>query len=81
MLTGRVLQLKSSILGIYSVDRQRTAVLIPEGSAVKVISEPNAEDRMVDILWDGRVIAVFAVDIINRGEEPQSIRDQRSTSA
>ena len=81
MLTGKLLQLKSSVLGIYSVDGQRTAVMIPGGATVKVISGPHTEDRMMDLLWDGRVVAAFAVDIVNRGEEVRTSRDGRSASA
>ena len=81
MFTGNLLKLKSTVLGIYSVDGQRTAVMIPAGATVKIISGPRTEDRMVDILWDGRVVAAFAVDIVNRGEEVQTVRGGRSTSA
>ena len=72
MLIGRQFRLKASILGIYVVDGQRTAVMIPEGATVKIVSGPRGEDRIIDLLWGSRVLAAFAVDVVNRGEEIES---------
>jgi hypothetical protein len=44
--------------------------MLPTGSIISVISGPRHEDsRMVDILCDGVVLVMFAVDVIGRGEE------------
>ena len=81
MPTAMLIELRTSVLGIYSGDGPRTAFMIPAGAFVKILSGPNEEDRMIDILWDGRVIAAFAVDIVNRGEEVETSRRGRSTFA
>ena len=80
MLTGKEFRLSSSVLGIYTEDEQRTAVMIPEGAIVYVVSGPVGQDRMVDVRWDEKVVAVFAVDLTKRGSEVQSIRDDRAAS-
>lgn len=81
MLTGTSIRLKSSVLCIYSDGDQRSAVMVPEGAIVKIISRSRTEDLMMDILWDGRVVAAFAVDILNRGEEVETNRRGRSSFA
>jgi len=78
VMTGKSFRLSSNILGIHSIDGQRTAVMIPEGGIVKVVSGPLADTRMVDVSWEGRTLAVFAEDISRRGIE---VRDERWTSA
>ena len=80
MLTGKSLRLTSSLLGIQSADGQRIAVMIPEGATIQVVSGPLADTRMVDILWEGRNLAVFAEDILQRGKEVRSVNDKRSAS-
>jgi hypothetical protein len=55
------------------VDGQRTAVMIPEGATVRVVPGPLADVRMVDVLWEGRTLAVLAEDLSNRGEEVKSL--------
>ena len=81
MLTGHLFRLNSGTLGIHSVNEQRIAVMIPEGVIVKVVSSPRAEDRMIDVLWEGRKLSVFTEDFLKRGTEVQSVRQDRSTSA
>ena len=77
----RPIRLRSSILGIYTVDERRTAIMIPEGAIVYVVSGPIGQDRMVDVRWDEKVVAVFAVDLTKRGSEVQSIRGDRAAFA
>ena len=77
-MADRSLRLSSGILGIQSTGGQRTAVMIPEGAIVQVVSGPLADTRMIDVLWEGRTLAVFAEDILQRSKE---VREGRSTSA
>jgi hypothetical protein len=62
-----------SILGIDSVSGQRTAVMIPEGATVQVLHGSPADARMVDVLWQGRTLAVFAEDLFERGQDANSV--------
>jgi len=81
VLSGKHLRLTSSIIGIHSVDNQRTAILIPEEAIVKVVSGPSADEGMMDVLWNDRQVAVFAVDIMDRAEETSTVMDVGSVSA
>ena len=81
MLSGHLFRLSSSTLGIYSVDGLRIAVMIPEGVIIQVVSGPRAEDRMIDVMWEGRTLSVFTEDFLKRYTEVQSIRADRTASA
>jgi hypothetical protein len=62
-------KLNGSIPAIESVGGHRTAIMIPEGALVRVISPPLPYSRMVDILWDGRTLAVFLEVLTERSVE------------
>jgi hypothetical protein len=70
MFSGRRFRLNHETIAISGANGKREAIMIPESAIVKVISGPTSErDRMVDVLWDGQVVVMFAVDLIARGEE------------
>jgi hypothetical protein len=47
-------------------DDKRTMVTIPEGSIVSLIdSRPDGLESL-EVLWDGQVVRVFAVDLAER---------------
>jgi hypothetical protein len=68
MKTKNLRQLTASILGIDSVKGHRTAVIIPEGATVELVHGPPGDARMVDVLWQGRTLAVFGEDLSERGQ-------------
>jgi hypothetical protein len=68
--SGREFRLQSPILAIHIVDGTRVAVTVPAGDLIKVVSGPkNYDDRMVDVLWRGEIVVMFAIDIQERGKE------------
>ena len=69
MLTGKRFQLGRETIALDVVDGKRTAVRLPIGAVIKIASAPVDNDRMIDILWDGRTLAMFAVDLDTRGTE------------
>jgi hypothetical protein len=71
MLTGKRFTLKKSILALDATEGTRTAVTVPAGAVIKVTSGPSREDDTgtVSVLWDGRTVAMFAIDIRSRGAE------------
>ena len=77
-MTGKSFRLSSNILGVHSVDDQRTAVMIAEGGIVQVVSGSLADTRMVDVYGKGVQLAVFAEDSLRRSIE---VKNGRSTSA
>jgi len=73
LLSGVFIRLRASVLSIYSENGQRTAVMIPEGATVQIVSGPKREDRMIDVLWNGRTVAAFTEDIIQRSNVAPSV--------
>ena len=70
MFTGKRFRLNAPTLGILSGDGERIAVEIPKDAIVEVISGPRPDDqRMVDVVWEGKALAIFAQDIRDRGEQ------------
>jgi len=69
MLTGKRFQLGRQTLALDVVDGKRTVVNLPAGTVIKIVSGPLGNDRMIDILCDGRTLAMFAVDLDTRGTE------------
>jgi hypothetical protein len=70
MLTGKHFRLKVQTLGLALIGDKRVAVPIPAGSIVVVASGPRPHDmRMIDVLWEGQSLVMFAEDVQKRGEE------------
>jgi hypothetical protein len=69
MLTGQRFKLRKSALAIEIVDGMRLRVTIPTRTILKVIAGPIDGDQMVDVLWEGKRVSMFAVDLITRGAE------------
>lgn len=70
MLSGKRFRLKRTTISIETAVEDRIVVMVPTGAVVTVLSGPRPDDmRMVDVLWDTRTLVMFAVDILERGEE------------
>jgi hypothetical protein len=66
--TGRVYRLRTATLGSMLDSQQRpVTVTIPRGTALKVATTRRG-DPMVEMLWDGEAVKIFAVDLCERGE-------------
>ena len=60
------------------VDGNRVAVTVPTGALIKVVSGPTGEgDRLVDVVWEGRTVAMFAFDVTVRGTEIKDTDSER----
>jgi hypothetical protein len=69
-LIGRVFCLNTAMVGIHATDGRRTATQVPGGAIVKVVAGTHdGKTNMVDIIWEGKLMAVFAQDVVERGEE------------
>jgi len=66
MHTG-TFKLDKTTLAIGDVNGKRVAVTIPAGDIVKLVSNPSPRDKMVDVLWEGRMVAMYAIDLRLRG--------------
>jgi len=48
-------------------DGKRVAVTVPTGAVIKVVSGPTGDgDRLVDVVWDGHTVTMFAFDVTVR---------------
>ena len=69
MLSGKLFRLKRSTLAIDVIDGKHTAVSVPAGATIEVLPGSSNGDTTVEVLWDGRVVVMFAVDVTERGTE------------
>ena len=70
MLTGKRFRLERTTLAIDGVNGRRQTSYVPAGAVIKVVSGPtSAGDRMVDVLWDGKIVTMFVMDVNMRGTE------------
>jgi hypothetical protein len=59
-------RLTSETLGIARKKDHPVLVTLREGSRV-MISNAEAGSRMIDVVWEGKVITIFAQDLDERG--------------
>jgi hypothetical protein len=46
------------------VNGKRVAVTIPAGDIVELVANPSPKnEEMVDVLWEGRTVAMYAIDL------------------
>jgi len=65
---GKRFRIKTTTLGIAAVRNQRIPVAVPADATVEVISHTHG-NRMIDVVWEGENLKMFAQDIRERGEE------------
>jgi hypothetical protein len=63
----RKFKLEQTTLAIGDLNGKRVAVRIPAGDVVKLVSHPSPWNKMVDVLWEGRMVAMYAIDLRLRG--------------
>jgi hypothetical protein len=72
--TERVYRLRVATLGSMLDAQQRTVtVTIPRG-AVLSVDAARRGDHMVEVLWNGDLVRIFAIDLRERGELVASAR-------
>jgi hypothetical protein len=81
MLTGKRFKLENPTMALDVIDGRHVAVTIPTGSTIQVVSGPTGEgDRLVDVVWEGRTVAMFAYDVSVRGTEVKEHGSRTSES-
>lgn len=69
MLSNKRFKLTESALALDVVVRQGW-IAIPAGEIIRVLAGPNGErNEMIDILWGGRMLTMFAIDVTAGCEE------------
>jgi hypothetical protein len=69
MVTGKRFQLTTSTLALDTIEGKRVAVSVPAETVVKVVSGPSEGSELVDVLWEGRMVLMFGIDLDVRGIE------------
>ena len=73
MLAGKKFKLERATLAITVVEGRREELTSPVGAIIKVVSAPTIDGermvRMVDVLWDGQTVEMFALDVSGHGTE------------
>jgi hypothetical protein len=70
MLAGRRFKLREPVIATtIENDGERVAVIVPTSSIVEIITGTASGLRVLDVLWDGKVFAMFESDIAERGDE------------
>jgi hypothetical protein len=62
MQAGMIISLQTPTLGILVENNQRIPVIVPANDVVTVFKSSDG-DRMVDVLWYGKTLVMFAVDL------------------
>lgn len=62
-------RLRSPIIGIVNdANHHRVTITLPRGTTVEVIDADLTDDRLVDVVWEGSPVKMFAIDLRNRCE-------------
>lgn len=80
VLTGKYFRLDRATIASDGADGERRVVVVPTGSVIKIVDETanhggSSGNGMLDVLWDGRIVEMFAIDVEARGKEIQSHDD------
>lgn len=63
MLRNKRFELTKPTLALDAVVRQGW-ITIPAGEIIRILAGPNGEgNEMIDILWDGRMLTMFAIEL------------------
>ena len=73
MLSGKQYRLERATLAIDVPEGKRTAVTVPSGACLRVISGPVNNNGLVNVAWDGKTVEMFEIDIRQRGIEIQDL--------
>ena len=56
-------------LALEMVEGKRRAITLPADTVVTVVSGPNNGDGIVDVIWVNGTVAMFQVELMQRGTE------------
>jgi hypothetical protein len=60
-------RLNAATLGIVSIDGQNIPIIVPKDAIVQVSAAPVDQDRLLDVVWEGRTIMMFTIDLRHIG--------------
>jgi hypothetical protein len=65
-MRGQPYKFLSSTIALTSSGEKRVLVTIPKDAIVTVLHGSPAAGKLVDVLWDHKVVTMFAIDLIER---------------
>jgi hypothetical protein len=68
MLSGKRFKLERATLAVEQVVAKRRTITVSAGEIIEVVADPNSRDGLVEVLWDKRLVQMFAVDVDVRTE-------------
>ena len=76
MLSGKRFKLREPVIAT-AVEKsgQRVAAIIPASSVIEITSGTASGLRILDVLWNGKVFAMFESDLAERADE---LSDQKA---
>ena len=57
------LEIPTLAIGDVDGDGKREVLSIPAGETVELIADPSPENKVVDVLWEGRMVAMCTIDL------------------
>ena len=72
MLIGKRFKLEKPTLAIADQHGTRVIVPIPAGDIVELVENPSPGNQTVNVLWQGRTVAMYALDLKRRGIEARN---------
>jgi hypothetical protein len=77
MLTGKQFTIIKATVALEATNGTRSLLAVQEGAVITVTSGPTVLGTgTVGVLWEGRTLAMFAVDIEKRGIEVAELTAQ-----
>jgi hypothetical protein len=70
-----LIKLSERTLAIEFLDSERRAVSIPAGAIIRVVSGLSKGDRTVDVVWEGRKVEIFTVELLIARRDPRRRRN------
>jgi len=64
-------RITSPALALFPEDGRHVAHMIPKGNLVRIESETFNGNKLVEVLWNGKVVMMFTQDLRSRGEKKE----------
>ena len=62
-------RITSPVLALFLKDGAHVSHVIPKGAVVHIDGQTFNGNKLVEVLWDGKVVMMFTQDLRSRGEK------------
>jgi hypothetical protein len=60
-------RLNAATLGIVRIDGQNIPIIVPKDALIEMSPAPVDQDRLLDVVWEGRLVMMFTTDLRHVG--------------